>query len=125
MRDQVFVALQYLLPRHWLTAVVWRIARIRHPAVKNFLIRQFASAFDVDLDPVEDPAPPMPEDASEVQSDQAGDDDGEAEPQVERADPEDVARRDAELAGWVYRVPTYKYEQIVRRMEDLLRPVEE
>jgi len=57
MRDQVFVALQYLLPRHWLTAVVWRIARIRHPAVKNFLIRQFASAFDVDLDEVRGEVP--------------------------------------------------------------------
>ena len=57
MRDQVFVALQYLLPRHWLTAVVWRIARIRHPAVKNFLIRQFASAFDVDLDEVRGQVP--------------------------------------------------------------------
>ena len=57
MRDQVFVALQYLLPRHWLTAVVWRIARIRHPAVKNFLIRQFASVFDVDLDEVRGEVP--------------------------------------------------------------------
>ena len=57
MRDQVFVALQYLLPRHWLTAVVWRIARIRHRAVKNFLIRQFASAFDVDLEEVRGKVP--------------------------------------------------------------------
>ena len=52
MRDQAFVALQYLLPRHWLTAVVWRVARIRHRAVKDFLIRRFVDAFDVDLDEV-------------------------------------------------------------------------
>jgi phosphatidylserine decarboxylase len=57
MRDQAFVALQYLLPRHWLTAAVWRIARIRHPAVKNFLIRRFAAAFDVDLDEVRGSVP--------------------------------------------------------------------
>jgi phosphatidylserine decarboxylase len=57
MRDQVFVTLQYLLPRHWLTAAVWRIARIRHRAIKNFLIRQFASAFDVDLDEVRGEVP--------------------------------------------------------------------
>ncbi len=57
MREQVFVALQYLLPRHWLTAVVWRIARIRHRAVKNFLIRQFVSAFDVDLEEVRGEVP--------------------------------------------------------------------
>ena len=49
MREHAFVFLQYLLPRHWLTAVVWRIARIRYVPVKNFLIRRFASAFDVEL----------------------------------------------------------------------------
>lgn len=49
---KAFVLLQYLLPRHWLTAMVWRIARIRHPATKNFLITRFASAFDVDLEEV-------------------------------------------------------------------------
>ena len=52
MRASAFVLLQYLLPRHWLTAVVWRVARIRHPATKNFLITRFARAFDVDLDEV-------------------------------------------------------------------------
>lgn len=52
MKASAFVLLQYLLPRHWLTAVVWRIARIRHPGIKNFLITQFARAFDVDLDEV-------------------------------------------------------------------------
>ena len=52
MLDRLFVALQYVLPRHWLTAIVWRIARIRQPRVKNFLIRQFVRAFDVDLDEV-------------------------------------------------------------------------
>ena len=52
MLDRAFVLLQYLLPRHWLTAVTWRIARIRQPRVKDFLITQFARAFDVDLDEV-------------------------------------------------------------------------
>jgi phosphatidylserine decarboxylase len=49
---KAFVLLQYLLPRHWLTAIIWRIARIRHPGTKNFLITKFASAFDVDLEEV-------------------------------------------------------------------------
>jgi len=49
---KAFVLLQYLLPRHWLTAMVWRIARIRHTATKNFLISKFSSAFDVDLEEV-------------------------------------------------------------------------
>jgi len=52
MLDKAFVWLQYVLPRHWLTAVVWRIARIRNPRVKDFLITQFARAFDVNLDEV-------------------------------------------------------------------------
>ena len=52
MKAIAFVALQYLLPRHWLTAAIWHLARIRHPRVKNFLITRFASAFDVDLEEV-------------------------------------------------------------------------
>lgn len=52
MLASVFVALQYILPRHWLTAVVWRVARIRNRRVKDFLIVQFARAFDVNLDEV-------------------------------------------------------------------------
>jgi phosphatidylserine decarboxylase len=57
MRDHSFVALQYLLPRHWLTAAVWRIARIRHRATKDFLIRRFVDAFDVELDEVRGKVP--------------------------------------------------------------------
>ncbi len=52
MLDSLFVALQYILPRYWLTGIVWRIARIRNPRVKDFLIKQFARVFDVDLDEV-------------------------------------------------------------------------
>ncbi len=52
MLDSAFVAIQYVLPRHWLTALVWRIARIRNPRVKDFLITRFSRAFDVDLDEV-------------------------------------------------------------------------
>ena len=52
MRDRLFVLLQHLLPRHLLTAIVWRIARIRIPVVKNALISGFTKVFDVDLDEV-------------------------------------------------------------------------
>ncbi len=52
MLDSAFVALQYILPRHWLTALVWRIARIRNQRVKDFLITRFARAFDVNLEEV-------------------------------------------------------------------------
>ncbi len=48
----LFVVLQYLLPQHLITALIWRIARIRHVATKNFLIERFVSLFDVDVDEV-------------------------------------------------------------------------
>jgi hypothetical protein len=85
-------------------------------------------AFDVDLGPVgKEPTPETAAAEEAREPEEAGEDTGETPPQPEvmRADPEDVARRDAELAGWVYRIPTYKYEQIVRRMDDLLKPVED
>ena len=52
MRKTLFVALQYALPKHWLTAVVFRVARIRHPRIKNWLIKTFVNAFDVDVNDV-------------------------------------------------------------------------
>ena len=52
MLARLFVALQYVLPQHWLTAVMWRIARIRQPRLKNFLIMRFVAAFDLNLDEV-------------------------------------------------------------------------
>jgi phosphatidylserine decarboxylase len=52
MIDRAFVLLQHLLPRHWMTALVWRLARVRTPAVKNRLIKWFARVFDVNLDEV-------------------------------------------------------------------------
>lgn len=48
MKDRLFVILQYLLPRHALTAVVYRIARIRKPAIKDFLISRFVRLYGVD-----------------------------------------------------------------------------
>jgi len=48
----LFVVFQYLLPRHWLTAAIYRIARIRNTRIKNFLITRFVRAFDVELDDV-------------------------------------------------------------------------
>jgi phosphatidylserine decarboxylase len=52
MLSRLFVLLQYLLPKYWLTAIVYRLARIRTPAVKNALIRGFLNLYDVRLDEV-------------------------------------------------------------------------
>ena len=52
MLGKLFVLLQYVLPQHWLTAFVWRIARIRHPGIKDYLITRFVKLYDVDTDEV-------------------------------------------------------------------------
>lgn len=52
MRAYVFVILQYLLPRHWLTSVIYRVARISNPRIKDFLITRFVQLYEVDADEV-------------------------------------------------------------------------
>ena len=52
MSAQLFVMLQRLLPRHLLTALVYRIARIRSPGIKDFLIRKFIDGFNVATDEI-------------------------------------------------------------------------
>ena len=47
---RMFVMLQMLVPRALLTAIVYRIARIRVVAVKNFLMRRFAALYAVNVD---------------------------------------------------------------------------
>ena len=57
MLATLFVALQYLLPKHLLTALIWHIARIRQPAIKDFLITRFVGIYDVDIDEVKQDVP--------------------------------------------------------------------
>lgn len=52
MLARVFVALQFILPQHLLTAMIWQVARIRHRGIKNFLISRFVALYDVDIDDV-------------------------------------------------------------------------
>lgn len=52
MFDRLFVFLQYVLPRFWLTSFIYRLARIRTPAIKNFLITRFVSLYGVAIDEV-------------------------------------------------------------------------
>jgi phosphatidylserine decarboxylase len=57
MLAALFVALQYILPKHVLTALIWRIARIRNVAIKDFLITHFVNLYDVDIDDVKQNVP--------------------------------------------------------------------
>lgn len=52
MLARIFVAVQYLLPRHWLTSLVYRIAHIKSPRIKDFLITRFVPLYDVDVDEI-------------------------------------------------------------------------
>ncbi len=53
----LFAFLQYLLPKQLLTAIVYRIARIRHTATKDFLIERFIGMFNVNVDEIRDEVP--------------------------------------------------------------------
>jgi len=46
---RLFAYTQYVLPRYWLTSIVHRLARVRHPGVKNFLITRFVRLYAVEL----------------------------------------------------------------------------
>ncbi len=52
MLANLFVILQYLLPKHWLTAAIYRVARIRNRGIKNFLIARFVRLYDVNVEEV-------------------------------------------------------------------------
>ena len=52
---RAFVALQYVLPQHFLTGLVHTLTRTRAPWVKNALIRSFLGNFHPDMSDAEQP----------------------------------------------------------------------
>jgi len=50
MLARLFAYLQFVLPRYWLTSVVYKLARVKNPGTKNFLISHFVRLYDVDID---------------------------------------------------------------------------
>ena len=57
MLSRLFVLMQYLLPKYLLTALVYRLARVNVPTVKDALIRGFLKLYDVNLDEVRGQVP--------------------------------------------------------------------
>lgn len=57
MLAYVFVALQFILPKHWLTSITHAVARIEYPRVKDFLITQFVKLYKVDTDEIKHELP--------------------------------------------------------------------
>ena len=82
---------------------------------QRFVALQLGMALDADA-----PAP------AESESDGGqGPEDESAAAEVPRADAETVARHSEKLAGWVFRIPVTRYDQMVRRPDDLLSPLPE
>jgi phosphatidylserine decarboxylase len=52
MMARLFAYLQYLLPKFLLTSLVYRLARIRQPAIKDSLIKGFLRLYDFNVDEV-------------------------------------------------------------------------
>ncbi len=57
MFARLFAYVQYLLPKYWLTAVIYRLARVAHTGTKNFLITRFVRLYDVETDDILLPLP--------------------------------------------------------------------
>jgi len=57
LRARLFVAMQYLLPQHWLSRQVHRLARSRVKPLKNALIGAFVRHFRPDMSDAADPEP--------------------------------------------------------------------
>ena len=54
---RAFVALQHVLPQHWLTRIVYAVTRARTPSFKNRLIESFCGSFHPDMSDAEQPDP--------------------------------------------------------------------
>ena len=52
MTAYLFLLLQHVLPRYLMTSVIYRLARIRIPKIKNWMIGTFIRRFDVDVDEI-------------------------------------------------------------------------
>jgi phosphatidylserine decarboxylase len=55
--DRIFVILQFLLPKYLLTLLVYRVARIRNIAIKDFLIRRFVGFYRINVEELRHPVP--------------------------------------------------------------------
>jgi phosphatidylserine decarboxylase len=57
LRERLFVALQYVIPQHLLSRVVYHATRSRWPPLKNALIKSFVSGFHPDMSEAAQPDP--------------------------------------------------------------------
>lgn len=55
--EKLFILFQRIVPQHIVTTIVYRLARVRIVAIKNFFIRQFVSAYNVNVDEIASAVP--------------------------------------------------------------------
>lgn len=48
--DQLLTLPQYLVPQHAISRLARQLSTIQHPTIKNFLIRRFLAAYDINLE---------------------------------------------------------------------------
>ncbi|QIK37326.1 phosphatidylserine decarboxylase [Caldichromatium japonicum] len=57
LADRLFVALQSVIPQHWFSARIYRLARLTWPPLKDLMIRAFIRHYRVDLSEALEPDP--------------------------------------------------------------------
>jgi len=57
LRERAFIALQYMIPQHPLSRLVYHVTRSRAPVVKNALIKSFMNGFHPDMTEAARPDP--------------------------------------------------------------------
>lgn len=57
LRDRLFVIMQHVLPHHFISSIVYRLARSRNKKIKTFLINQAIKRFGIDLSLAINPDP--------------------------------------------------------------------
>jgi len=67
---------------------------------------------------------PEREVSTEPVADEKDEENPAEEEATERADPVEVARTASRIGSWVFKVPAAKYDLVVKRLEDMLKPLE-
>jgi phosphatidylserine decarboxylase len=57
LRERLFVAMQYVIPQHFLSRLVYHVTRSRAAAIKNALIKSFMRGFHPDMSETAQPDP--------------------------------------------------------------------
>ena len=57
MSARLFIIFQWIVPQHIVTAIIFRLSRIRNISIKNFFINRFISAYNVNVEEIDKSVP--------------------------------------------------------------------